>query len=82
MAKADAMSAMAYRFKKEVMINNIYIKVVNVYIMPILLYGTKEWSQHRRRMEAKLEKALRLSSRFACGYTNNRIKIRALRQIS
>lgn len=40
-AKANAMSTMAYRFKNEMHINGTYLKIVNVYQMPILLYAVE-----------------------------------------
>lgn len=59
------MSFLAYTFAKEIRNFSIYIKTANIYVLPILEFGSVIWYQENITREAKLKKIYKYATRYA-----------------
>lgn len=63
LSKTSSMYGAAYRFAREIGNINIVMRIIKIYVQPIIEYASVIWDQNRIGHNTKLEKFLHLASR-------------------
>lgn len=89
--RITSMYGAAYRFAKELGNIGILMRIINIYVLPVIEYGSVIWNQNRIGHNKKLERILHMASRATLSapfdvrhpnYINFNTRMHRLRQLT